>query len=54
MFISAAEFEEMQRVKAFVRRSRAAVGLSKAQIGQMPAGRMSAEHDRLDALLDEA
>jgi prevent-host-death family protein len=52
-FISAVEFEEMQRLKAFARRSRAVADLSKAEIDQMTAGRMGAEHDHLNALLDE-
>jgi prevent-host-death family protein len=52
-FISAVEFEELQRLKAFARRSRAVVDLSKEEIDQMTVGRMSAEHDHLNALLDE-
>jgi prevent-host-death family protein len=53
-FISVVEFEEMQRLKAFVRRSRAVTDLSKAEIAEMAATRMGAEHDHLNALLDEA
>ncbi len=53
-FISAVEFEEMQRLKAFARRSRAVADLTRAEIDQMTAGRMDAEHDHLNALLDEA
>jgi hypothetical protein len=52
-FISAVEFEEMQRLKAYVRRSRATVDLSNAEIEQMTNGRMRAEHDHLNALLDK-
>jgi prevent-host-death family protein len=52
-FISAVEFEAMQRLKASARRSRAVADLSKAEIDQMTAGRMGTEHDHLNALLDE-
>ena len=51
-FVSAVEFGEMQRLKAYVRRSRAVSVLSHDEIEQMTAGRMSAEHDHLNALLD--
>jgi PHD/YefM family antitoxin component YafN of YafNO toxin-antitoxin module len=52
-FISAVEFEEMQRIKASARRSRAVVDMTREEIGQMAAGRMTPEHDHLNALLDE-
>jgi prevent-host-death family protein len=52
-FVSAVEFEEMQRLKAYVRRSRAVADMSKDEIGQMTAARMVSEHDHLNALLDE-
>lgn len=52
-FISAVEFEEMQRLKAHARRSRAVVDLDRVEIEQMTSGRMSAEHDHLNALLDK-
>ena len=52
-FVSAIEFEEMQRLKAFVRRSRAVTDLSKEEIDRMTAGRMDPEHDHLNALLDK-
>jgi prevent-host-death family protein len=52
-FVSAVEFEEMQRLKAFVRRSRAVADMSKAEIDQLAAVRMALEHDHLNALLDE-
>ena len=52
-FISAVEFEEIQRLKAFVRRSRAVADLSKEEIDPMTAGRMGSEHDPLNALLDK-
>jgi hypothetical protein len=52
-FISAVEFQELQRLKALARRSRAVADLSKEEIDQMTAGRMDAEHDHLDTLLNE-
>lgn len=52
-FISAVEYEEIQRIKAYARRSRAVVDLSKGEIDEMLAGRMSPEHDHLGALLDK-
>jgi prevent-host-death family protein len=52
-FVSATEFEEMQRIKAFARRSRAVADMTKDEIEQMTSGRMSAEHDYLNALLDK-
>jgi prevent-host-death family protein len=53
-FVSAVEFEEMQRLKAFARRTRAVVYLTREEIDQIAASRMSPEHDHLNALLDEA
>ena len=53
-FISAVDFEEMQRIKASARRSRAVVDMTKEEIDRMAAGRMAPEHDHLNALLDEA
>jgi prevent-host-death family protein len=41
-FISAVEFEEMQRLKAFARRSRAVADLIKEEIDQMNAGHKGA------------
>ncbi len=52
-FISAVEFEEMQRLKAFLRRSRAVADLTRDEIDRMATGRMAAEHDHLNALLDK-
>ena len=40
-FISAVEFEAMQRLKACARRSRAVVGLSQEEVQQITSGRMS-------------
>ena len=53
-FISAVEFEEMQRLKAQARRSRAVTDLTGEEVERMKAGRMDAEHNHLNALLDEA
>jgi prevent-host-death family protein len=52
-FISAVEFEEMQRLKAYASHSRAVADLSREEIDEMTAGRMRAEHDHLNALLDK-
>ena len=52
-FVSAVEFEEVQRLKAFVRRSRAVAEMTAEEIGQLAASRMAPEHGHLDALLDE-
>ena len=53
-FISAVEYEEMSRLKAFIGRGRAVAGLMKEEIEEMAASRMSPEHDHLNAHLDEA
>lgn len=52
-FISAVAFEEMERLKASVRRSRAVIDMTPREIEQMAAGRMATEHDHLNALLDK-
>ena len=52
-FVSAAEFEELQRIKAFARRSRALAEMTRKEIEQMAGTRMAAEHDHLNALLHE-
>jgi hypothetical protein len=52
-FVSAVEYEEIQRIKAFARWSRAVVDMTKDEIDEMLAGRMSPEHDYLNALLDQ-
>jgi prevent-host-death family protein len=53
-FVSAVEYEELQRLKTFGRRSRAVADMTREEIEQMAAGRMSPEHDQLNSLLDEA
>jgi prevent-host-death family protein len=52
-FISAVEYEEMQRLKALARRPRAITDLTEAEIEAVSASRMGSEHDRLDALLED-
>ena len=52
-FVSAVEFEELQRLRAYARRSRAVVDMTKEEIEQMAASRMAPEHDHLNALLDK-
>ena len=52
-FISAIEYEELQRLKAFAGQSRAVADMTKGEIEQMTTGRMALEHDHLNALLDE-
>jgi len=52
-FVSVGEFEEMQRLKSFARRTRAVVDMTKEEIEQMTAGRMAPEHDHLNALLEQ-
>ena len=53
-FVSAVEFEEMQRIKASARRTRAVADMTPQEIEEMAAGRMAPEYDHLNALLDEA
>ena len=52
-FVSAVEFEEMQRLKAYARRSRAVADMTKEEIEQMANSRMAPAHDHLNALLDK-
>lgn len=51
-FISVVEYEELQRLKAFGGRSRSVADMTRDEIDRMTAGRMGAEHEHLDALLD--
>ncbi len=51
-FMSAVEFEELQRYKALARRSFATADLTPEKVEAIAAGRMSSEHDHLDALLE--
>ncbi|CAN7470583.1 type II toxin-antitoxin system Phd/YefM family antitoxin [Rhizobium sp. LjRoot254] len=52
-FVSSVEFEELQRYKNIVRQSFATADLSSDEVKAIAAGRMSAEHDHLNALLDD-
>jgi prevent-host-death family protein len=52
-FISALEYEELQRLRAKVRRVRRIEEFSEEEIEEMAAIRMSPEHDHLNSLLDE-
>jgi prevent-host-death family protein len=52
-FVSAVEFEEMQRLKVYARRSRAVADMTKDEIEQMATSRMSPEHNHLNVLLDK-
>ena len=52
-FISAPDYEELQRLKAKARRVRRIEELTEEEIEEMTATRMSPEHDHLNSLLDE-
>ncbi len=52
-FISAIEYEEMQRLKALSRRSVRTVDLTEDEIEQIASTRMSPEHDHLNSLLED-
>jgi prevent-host-death family protein len=52
-FVSAIEYEELQRIKVFARRSRAVADLTAEEIDQMTTARMDSSHDDLNALLDQ-
>lgn len=51
-FISAVEYEELQRYKRLARQTFATADLSKEDIDAIASGRMSPEHEHLNALLD--
>ena len=52
-FVSSVEFEELQRYKSMAQKSFATADLSEEEVRAIAAGRMSPQHDHLDALLDE-
>ena len=52
-FVSAVDYEDMQRYKQLVRLSFGTADLSREEIATIAAGRMAPEHDHLDALLNE-
>jgi prevent-host-death family protein len=51
--VSVAEFEELQRYKRLVRQSFGTADLRAVEIEAIGKGRMSSDHDRLNALLDQ-
>lgn len=52
-FVSAKEYEELQRLRAFERRVYRLKGLPKEFIEAIKAPKMDASHDHLNALLEE-
>ena len=52
-FVSAVEFEDLQRFKAMAGQSFATADLSEEEIEAITSGRMSSEHDHLNTLLDD-
>lgn len=52
-FVSAVEYEELQRLKQHLRQTFATSDLSRQEIEAIAAGRMSADHDHLNTLLDD-
>jgi prevent-host-death family protein len=52
-FISAIEYEELQRLKALSRRSVRTVDMTEEEIEQIASTRMSSEHDHLNSLLED-
>jgi len=52
-FVSAIEFEDLQRFKAIAQQSFATADLSKEEVEAIASGRMSSERDYLNALLDD-
>lgn len=51
-FVSAVEYEELQRYKRLAQQSFATSDLPKEEVETIAAGRMSPEHDHLNTLLD--
>ena len=52
-FVSAVDYDDLQRLKALMPRSRAVDELGETEIEEIGRTRMSERHDDLDALLDE-
>jgi prevent-host-death family protein len=52
-FVSSIEYEELQRYKAMARQSFATTDLTQEEVKAIASGRMSPEHDHLNALLDD-
>ncbi|RWC23920.1 type II toxin-antitoxin system prevent-host-death family antitoxin [Mesorhizobium sp.] len=51
-FVSAVEYEELQHYKNLARQSFATRDLSREDVEAVASGRMSSEHDHLNALMD--
>lgn len=51
-FVSAVEYEDLQRYKNLARQSFATRDLQREEVEAIASGRMSSEHDHLDALID--
>ncbi|PTE07598.1 type II toxin-antitoxin system Phd/YefM family antitoxin [Mesorhizobium helmanticense] len=51
-FVSAVEYEDLQRYKNLVRQSFATKDLQREEVEAIASGRMSLEHDHLNALMD--
>jgi prevent-host-death family protein len=52
-FVSAVEFEDLQRLKAMARQTFATADLSEEDAETIASGRMAPEHEHLNALLDD-
>jgi len=52
-FVSAVEFEDLQRLKAMARQTFATADLSEQDVETIASGRMAPEHEHLNALLDD-
>jgi PHD/YefM family antitoxin component YafN of YafNO toxin-antitoxin module len=52
-FVSSVEYEELRRYKAIARQSFATAELIQEEVTAIASGRMSPEHDHLNALLDD-
>jgi len=52
-FVSAVEYDDLQRLKALMPRTRAVEDLAATEIEEITLASMSERHDHLDALLDE-
>lgn len=51
-FVSAVEYEDLQRYKNLAQKSFATQTLQREEVDAIASGRMSSEHDHLNALLD--
>ncbi len=53
-FVSSLDFDDLQRLKALMPRSRAVADLEETEIEAIARTKMAERHDHLDALLQEA